>query len=120
MACDLFVAPSRHESFGLVYPEAMNYAKPVIGCRAGGIPEVVDRGVTGLLVAPAAPEELAKAIVELSGSPARVREMGLAARQQVLTRFSYIEMARNFERAYRTAIRDFEAAGRKGMTWNTE
>ncbi len=120
MACDLFVAPSRHESFGLVYPEAMNYAKPVIGCRAGGIPEVVDHGVTGLLVAPAAPAELAKAIVELSGSPARVREMGLAARQQVLTRFSYVEMARNFERAYRTAIRGFESAGRKGMTWNTE
>jgi hypothetical protein len=108
MTCDLFVAPSRYESFGLVYPEAMNYAKPVIGCRAGGIPEVVDHGVTGLLVDPEAPAALADAIVELAGSPARVREMGLAARRQVVERFSYLEMARNFERAYRAAIRAFE------------
>jgi glycogen(starch) synthase len=46
-SCDLFVAPSLYESFGLIYLEAMNYAKPVIGCRAGGIPEVIDDGVSG-------------------------------------------------------------------------
>jgi len=109
MTCDLFVAPSRYESFGLVYPEAMNYAKPVIGCRAGGIPEVVDHGVTGLLVDPEAPAALADAIVELALSPARVREMGLAARRQVVERFNYLQMARNFERAYRATIFAFEA-----------
>lgn len=107
-ACDLFVAPSLYESFGLIYIEAMNYAKPVIGCRAGGIPEVVDDGITGLLVDPAAPTALADAIVRMLESPARLREFGLAGREQLLQRFTHIQMARRFEQVYRQAIRAFQ------------
>jgi hypothetical protein len=102
--CDLFVAPSLYESFGLIYLEAMNYAKPVIGCHAGGIPEVVNHGETGLLVEPSAPKLLAAAIVSLFENPIRLREMGLAARAQILLRFNYLEMARNFEQVYRKLI----------------
>ena len=51
-ACDVLVAPSLYESFGLMYVEAMRAGKPVIGSNAGGIPEVVDDGGTGLLVPP--------------------------------------------------------------------
>lgn len=72
--CDLFVAPSLYESFGLIYLEAMNYGKPVIGCRAGGIPEVINEGITGLLAEPEAPDSLAKAMLKhaaKSGPPAR-------------------------------------------------
>ena len=50
--CDVLVAPSLYESFGLMYVEAMRAGKPVIGSNAGGIPEVVDDGKTGLLVPP--------------------------------------------------------------------
>src|SRR5262249_33699930 len=50
--CDIFVAPSRYESFGLVFLEALMFGKPVIGCDAGGGPEVVTDGETGYLVAP--------------------------------------------------------------------
>jgi len=103
-ACDLFVAPSLYESFGLVYIEAMNYAKPVIGCRAGGIPEVVDDGVTGRLVDPESPGQLAEAMIGLLQSPQHLREMGLAGRGQVLTRFSYTAMAEKFAAAYRLAV----------------
>jgi len=103
-SCDLFVAPSLYESFGLVYLEAMNYAKPVIGCLAGGIPEVVDHGVTGTLVEPETPKALADAIVSFLLSPSKMREMGLAGRQQILERFNYLQMARNFERVYRQVI----------------
>jgi glycogen(starch) synthase len=106
-SCDLFVAPSLYESFGLVYLEAMNYAKAVIGCRAGGIPEVVDHGVTGYLVEPEAPQELSETIVSLLGSPARLRDLGLAGREQVLERFNYLQMARNFAQVYRRVIRAF-------------
>lgn len=102
--CDLFVAPSVYESFGLIYLEAMNYAKPVIGCRAGGIPEVVDDGVTGVLVEPEAPTALGEAIVSLLRSPARLREMGLAGRQRLLRDFTYLKMAEAFERVYRYVI----------------
>lgn len=106
-SCDLFVAPSRYESFGLIYIEAMNFGKTVIGCRAGGIPEVVDHGVTGLLAEPEAPADLAETIVSLLKSPDKLREMGLAGRAQVLGRFNYLQMARDFERVYRRVIHDF-------------
>jgi len=103
-SCDLFVAPSLYESFGLIYLEAMNYAKPVIGCHAGGIPEVVEHGVTGLLVDPGAPKALAEAILTLLRAPARLREMGLAGRQRLLEKFTYLQMAHQFEQAYRAVI----------------
>lgn len=109
-SCDLFVAPSLYESFGLVYLEAMNYAKPVIGCRSGGVPEVIDHDATGLLVDPGEPAALAEGIVSLLNSPTRLREMGLAGRHQVLHRFSYLQMARRFEAVYRSMIRHFETA----------
>ena len=102
--CDLFVAPSLYESFGLIYLEAMNYAKPVIGCRAGGVPEVVDDGVTGYLVDPNSPKQLAEAIVTLLKSPRLLYEYGLAGRQRLLDHFTHIHMARMFERAYRLAL----------------
>jgi glycogen(starch) synthase len=105
-SCDLFVAPSLYESFGLIYLEAMNYAKPVVGCRSGGVPEVVDHDVTGLLVEPEAPRALAEAIVDLLQSPGRLRDMGMAGRQRLLDKFTYLEMARNFEEVYRRVIRD--------------
>jgi glycosyltransferase involved in cell wall biosynthesis len=73
--CDLFVAPSLYESFGLVYLEAMNYAKPVIGCSAGGVPEVIADGVTGRLVPPSSPDALAGAIISLLGSPEQLRPL---------------------------------------------
>ncbi len=108
--CDLFVAPSLYESFGLIYLEAMNFAKPVIGCRAGGIPEVVNHGVSGILVEPEAPKALAETIVSLLQSPAQLRDLGLAGRQQIRDRFNYLYMARNYANIYRKVIAEFNAA----------
>ncbi|MBK7893585.1 MAG: glycosyltransferase [Candidatus Promineifilaceae bacterium] len=102
--CDLFVAPSLYESFGLIYLEAMNYGKPVIGCRAGGIPEVIDEGLTGLLAEPEAPDSLAEAILNMLQNPSRLREMGLAGRQRLLDTFTHVQMARRFADAYRHVI----------------
>jgi len=104
-ACDLFVAPSLYESFGLIYLEAMNYAKPVIGCRAGGIPEVVEHGQTGLLVEPEASSALADAIASLLRSPERLRSFGLAGRARLLERFTHRQMAERFANLYREVIR---------------
>jgi hypothetical protein len=120
-SCDLFVAPSLYESFGLVYLEAMNYAKPVVGCQAGGVPEVIEQGTTGLLVEPGRADALAEAIVSLLQSPARLRDMGLAGRSRVVEQFSYLQMARRFESAYRCMIRRFEtgAPGEDPMVGKT-
>ncbi len=87
-ACDVFVAPSRYESFGLVYLEAMARAKPVVGCRVGGIAEVVADGETGLLVPPGDPVALAEAILRLLRDPAERERMGRAGRERCRTVFS--------------------------------
>jgi len=89
----------------------MNYAKPVIGCHVGGVPEVVEDGVTGLLVDPEAPSALAEAIVSMLNSPTRLYEMGMAGRQRLLEKFTYIQMARNFERVYRAVLQNSLGTG---------
>ena len=107
-SCDLFVAPSLYESFGLIYLEAMNYGKAVIGCLAGGIPDVVDNGVNGILVEPEAPPALAEAILHLVRSPELLHDMGLAGRRRLLDRFTYLHMARSFAAAYETVLQPKE------------
>jgi glycosyltransferase involved in cell wall biosynthesis len=59
------VLPSYREALGLVILEAMALARPVVASDVGGIPEMVEDGVTGLLVAPRDPDALADAIVRL-------------------------------------------------------
>ncbi len=110
-ACDLFVAPSLYESFGLIFLEAMNWARPVIGCAAGGPEEIVIDGETGLLVPPGNAERLADAIVELLASSVRRREMGISGRRRVVENYSHIAMARSFERLYRARLEDAKRHG---------
>jgi glycosyltransferase involved in cell wall biosynthesis len=74
---DVLVAPSRQEPFGTVLAEAMAVGTPVVATRVGGLAEVVEDGVTGRLVAPGRPDELAGAIREVL---ARRDAMGAAAR----------------------------------------
>ena len=75
-ACDVLVAPSLYESFGLMYVEAMRAGKPVIGSIAGGIPEVVDDGGTGLLVPPGDVPALAEAMLRLGADADLRRAIG--------------------------------------------
>ncbi|MGA2186759.1 MAG: glycosyltransferase [Bryobacteraceae bacterium] len=91
-SCDLFVAPSRYESFGLIYLEAMRYGKPVVGCRVGGVVEVVDDGVSGFLVEPDDPPALQTALESLLADPERRRRMGQAAKTAFLERFTRRQM----------------------------
>jgi glycosyltransferase involved in cell wall biosynthesis len=100
----VFVAPSLYESFGLVYIEAMAYAKPVVGCRVGGVPEVVDHGKTGLLVEPDNPEALADAVACLLLDSDRAARMGTAGRSTVEDKFTSNRMAENTVVAYQAAI----------------
>ncbi len=68
-----FRGPSRYESFGLVFLEAMMFGKPVVGCRAGGMNEVIEEGVTGLLAEPGDVPSLAAAISMLLEDAAKRR-----------------------------------------------
>ena len=75
---DVLVAPSHQEPFGTVISEAMAVGTPVVATRVGGLAEVVDDGVTGLLVEPGEPDALAAAVLEVL---ARRDAMSAAARQ---------------------------------------
>jgi len=79
-AADVFVFPSLYEAAGIALLEAMACALPVVASRTGGIPEVVEDGVSGILVAPGDADDLARALAALERDPERRRRLGLAAR----------------------------------------
>jgi glycosyltransferase involved in cell wall biosynthesis len=82
-AVDMLVLPSRTDSFGIVYLEAWCYRLPVIGAWAGGVPEVVRHGVTGLLVPFGDVEALTQAIGRLLRDRELARALGEAGHAQV-------------------------------------
>jgi glycosyltransferase involved in cell wall biosynthesis len=96
---DLFVLPSLDEALGLVLLEAMASGLPVVGTRVGGIPEILEDGAQGLLVAPADSRALAGAIRALWSDPLRRSRMGEMARQQAL-RFDIGRTAKELQAAY--------------------
>ncbi|MDQ1817153.1 glycosyltransferase [Massilia sp. CCM 9210] len=108
--CDVFVAPSRYESFGLVFVEAMREARPVIGCAAGGMPEVVSDGVNGILVAPDDSAALAGAIGTLAASPELRAVMGRAGRALFEDKFISSRMAQDSAPLYGIALGRFAQA----------
>ena len=87
--CDVFALPSRGEGFGLVFLEAMAYAKPVIGGAHGGILDIVEDGVTGLLVPHGDVDRLAQALTSLLNDPARAKEMGERGKERLAANFSF-------------------------------
>ena len=85
--CDLFVLPSEREGFGLVFVEAMAFAKPVVARRAAAAAEVVVHGETGTLIDGDA--DLATAILDLARDPGRARALGEAGRRRVEETYAF-------------------------------
>ncbi|MGI8990456.1 MAG: glycosyltransferase [Bryobacteraceae bacterium] len=102
--CYVLAAPSLYESYGLIFVEAMARGKTVVGTNAGGIPEVVRHGETGLLVPPGDSTALANALIHvLEDEPDRNR-MALAASGNYAKHFSQEAMARGTLEFYRKVI----------------
>lgn len=91
------------EPCATVVMEAMALGKPVIGTRAGGTPELIADGETGLVVPPRDPEALAAAILALARDPVRRAAMGAAGRTRVDERFTIAQMTDAIVDLYRTA-----------------
>jgi glycosyltransferase involved in cell wall biosynthesis len=80
---DVFCLPSFAEGLPVVFMEAMAAGVPVIASRTSGTPELVEDGVTGLLVEPGRPEEVALALVRMAGDLELRRHLARAARERV-------------------------------------
>jgi len=89
---DVLVLPSLSEALGLVLLEAGALGVPVVATSVGGVPEAVADGVTGILVPPASPTQLADAVVRLLRDPAVARAMGAAGRERVEREFTVERM----------------------------
>jgi glycogen synthase len=96
-AADVFVAPSRFESFGLVLIEAMRHGTPVIACNVGGMREIIEDGVDGYLFKVGDTAQLAGRLRLLIENPAVRLRVGEAARQTYESRFTARRMGESIE-----------------------
>jgi len=96
----ILVNASCSEPFGLTIIEAMAIGKPVVATNAGGVREIINDGVDGILVPPKDPEKLAQAILRILDEPMRGKEMGEAGLKSVTERFSLERFTQETQRIY--------------------
>lgn len=102
---DLVLFTSDTESFCLSILEAMYFGVPCVARAVGGIPEVVENGVTGALVASEDPEDLARAVEDVMWDPVKRRAMGEAAQTRARERFSAETIVPQYEALYERLCR---------------
>jgi glycosyltransferase involved in cell wall biosynthesis len=102
-SADICVVPSLYDNAPYTVLEAMSSAKPLVATRAGGIPEYVEEGKTGLIVEPGDSQVLADALLDLLNDEEKRLRFGQAARERVLAVFSKEAVARETVLAYEAA-----------------
>lgn len=99
-AMDLLVSPSIWEGMPLGILEVMQCGKPIVATRVGGVPEVVEDGVTGILTDSKSPQELADAVIEMVGREGFIQMAGDAAITRYRENFTEEIMLAKYERLY--------------------
>ena len=103
-AADIYAMPSFEEPFGLVYAEAMAMKLPVVALNSGGVPELIEHGVTGLLSEPGDRAALAANLLALLRDPDRCSRMGEAGRATIENRFTPADLARGIQSVYQSML----------------
>jgi glycosyltransferase involved in cell wall biosynthesis len=101
---NLFLLPSLSEGIPLVLLEALALARPVVATAVGGIPEVVEHEISGLLVAPGKEDDLAKQCLAVMDDPALAQRLGHAGHKRVAATFSADVMAESVANVYRNLV----------------
>ena len=101
---DIILIPSLYESFGYVAAEAMALAKPIIATRVGGLCEVLQDGVTAILVEAGNPQDIAAAIITYLTEPQRAREYSTAGYERFQAMFTEDRMCRVIADTYHRVI----------------
>lgn len=101
---DLFLLPSAQESFGLAALEAMACEVPVVASRVGGLPEVIEHGVSGFLHPPDALDEMANSGIALLTDPALHEKVAKAACQRVRLEFCAERVVPMYEACYQELV----------------
>ena len=97
---DIFVLPSIKEGLGLSLAEAMASGRPCIASRVGGIESLIEDGVTGMLVEPGNPEDLARAVKYMLTNKDKTEIFKEKAREKVINDFNIEEMTARIEKMY--------------------
>jgi len=100
----VFVLPSRSEACPNGVLEAMATGLPVVAARVGGLPEMIESGLSGVLVPPDHPEALAAVVLDLIRRPSFALKLGRAARVEIENRFSLERMVSAFTTLYRSEL----------------
>lgn len=103
-AASVFCMPTRAEPFGLVFVEALSCEVPVVSTNIGALPDIVQEGETGFLVAPDDTPALAAAIVKLLDDPEEARQFGVVGRQRMLDRYTWSHVADSMAAQIRDAL----------------
>ena len=112
-AFDLTIVPSIEEPLGLVALESLAAGTPVIASDTGGLPEIVEHQVSGLIVPPKHPASIAQAVIELANDPTRRIKMGQAGKSFVFERFDPQVLSQQVEAIYERVIGNLPAHRRR-------
>jgi glycosyltransferase involved in cell wall biosynthesis len=108
-ALDVFAYPSAFESFGIAFLEAWSGGKPVIGCRKGAIPSVINAGRDGLMIDYQDDIMLAEAIVTLIANPDWAQKLGQTGYQKVLANHTWPIVTKRFREVYSSTLEQYKS-----------
>lgn len=103
-AADIFLIPSRIESFGQTAAEAQSCGTPVIGFDIGGLKDIVTNNKNGILIEPFNSKKMASAIYNLLGKDEQISKFSLASRENAINRWDYLNVAKSHIDFYKNIL----------------